>query len=120
MIHKMKLNPDPFKKIASGRKTIELRLWDEKRQLLNVGDTIEFENLEDESILTVTVTDLLRFDSFESLYSALSPESFGYSTNEVETASHTDMNAYYSIEEQEKYGVVGIKIELNNVVKANR
>lgn len=32
MTHYMKLNPEPFDKIASGKKTIELRLYDEKRK----------------------------------------------------------------------------------------
>ena len=30
--HKMKLQLKPFEKMVSGLKTIELRLWDEKRQ----------------------------------------------------------------------------------------
>lgn len=38
----MKLKDDPFNKIASGRKTIELRLYDKKRQAIKVGDRIEF------------------------------------------------------------------------------
>ena len=42
MIHKMNLNPEPFERILSGRKTIELRLNDEKRRLIKVGDKIEF------------------------------------------------------------------------------
>ena len=42
MVHYMRLNPKPFEKIASGRKTCELRLNDEKRKLISVGDTIIF------------------------------------------------------------------------------
>lgn len=47
MQHIMRLNPLPFKMIASGEKTIELRLNDEKRRLINVGDEITFINTED-------------------------------------------------------------------------
>ena len=37
---------NPFEQIKSGVKTIELRLYDEKRQALSVvGDTIIFTNL---------------------------------------------------------------------------
>ena len=43
-VHNMKLNPYPFEMIKSGQKTIELRLLDEKRQLIKVGDTIVFTN----------------------------------------------------------------------------
>ena len=32
MVHRMNLQPEPFEKIAAGRKTIELRLLDEKRR----------------------------------------------------------------------------------------
>lgn len=46
-IHRMKLNNKPFTMIKNGRKNIELRLYDEKRRKLNIGDEIIFENLED-------------------------------------------------------------------------
>lgn len=36
-IFEMKLRPDPFNRICSGEKTIEYRLHDEKRSLLNKG-----------------------------------------------------------------------------------
>ena len=42
MIHQMSLRPHPFEKIKLGEKTIELRLYDEKRKEIKVGDTIEF------------------------------------------------------------------------------
>ena len=34
MKHEMKLNNGPFEQIKNGTKTIELRLYDEKRKLL--------------------------------------------------------------------------------------
>ena len=46
MIHKMNLNPEPFEMIRNGQKTIELRLNDEKRRMINVGDMIEFTQTE--------------------------------------------------------------------------
>ena len=42
MLHKMKLNEDPFERIKNGTKTIEFRLFDEKRQQIKIGDQIEF------------------------------------------------------------------------------
>ncbi len=47
MIYNMNLNPEPFAMIAKGIKTIELRLYDEKRQLINIDDEIIFSNTED-------------------------------------------------------------------------
>ena len=49
MLHKMKLNSKPFESIKSGSKTIELRLNDEKRQQVSVGDFIEFSLTDDPS-----------------------------------------------------------------------
>ena len=47
MLHKMKLNEGPFERIKNGTKTIEFRLYDEKRQQIKVGDKIEFSKLPD-------------------------------------------------------------------------
>ena len=47
--HTMNLTPSPFKMIREGRKTIELRLYDEKRKAISIGDTITFCNTEDGS-----------------------------------------------------------------------
>lgn len=46
MTHKMRLNASPFYKIKNGEKTIELRLYDEKRRLMSEGDIIEFTNVQ--------------------------------------------------------------------------
>ena len=47
MLHKMKLNESPFEMIKNGTKTIEFRLYDEKRQGVKIGDKIEFSKLPD-------------------------------------------------------------------------
>ena len=47
MEHKMRLFESPFERIKSGKKTIELRLFDEKRQKLSIGDIVEFSKLPD-------------------------------------------------------------------------
>ena len=110
MIHKMKLNNDPFDNIKSGFKTIEMRLYDEKRRLIKVGDVIEFTNRITNEKISVYVIKLHLFNSFEELYKQFDKISLGYKENEE--ASANDMNVYYSKEEQEKYGVVGIEIKL--------
>lgn len=43
-MHQMRLHPEPFEKIKNGTKIIEMRLNDEKRQKVQIGDKIEFEN----------------------------------------------------------------------------
>ena len=46
--HIMNLTPAPLKMIREGRKTIELRLYDEKRKQISIGDIITFVNTEDD------------------------------------------------------------------------
>ena len=42
MTHEMRLDPTPFAAIARGDKTLELRLYDEKRKAIARGDLILF------------------------------------------------------------------------------
>ena len=109
MKHEMKLNNEPFECIKNGTKTIELRLNDEKRKLLTVGDYIDFTNRVTNEKLLVEVIDLFKYNSFKELYKHFNKIEMGYSINEE--ANPKDMENYYSKEEQEKYGVLGIKIK---------
>ncbi|MBQ8768406.1 MAG: ASCH domain-containing protein [Oscillospiraceae bacterium] len=109
-IHSMKLHADPFEKIKSGEKTIELRLYDEKRQQIKTGDCIVFTNTATGEQLYKTVKKLHLFASFEELYQNLPLLQCGYTAEDVATAHPDDMAQYYSAEEQEKYGVVGIEL----------
>lgn len=110
--HQMKLNNSPFESIKSGSKTIELRLYDEKRRLLKTGDLIEFTNLITGEKLKVKVTNLYIYDNFCQLYKNFNKTKLGYSKGE--TAKPEDMLNYYSIEEQKRYGVIGIELALLN------
>lgn len=111
MTHFMSLKPSPFNKIASGEKTFELRLYDEKRRLIGIGDRIEFTDTDDNTRhLIVTVKALHRFDSFKELYASLPLERCGYS--DPSKADPSDMDEYYPREKQENCGVVAIEIEL--------
>ena len=112
MTHSMKLHSAPFSMIKSGKKTIELRLLDEKRQKINAGDKIVFTNTETGETLAASVITMHRFRTFEELYRSLPLLQCGYTPEDVDTASPGDMEAYYSMEEQKKYGVVGIKLSL--------
>lgn len=113
MTHIMRLNPLPFKMIASGEKTIELRLNDEKRRKLNRKDLITFVNTEDNrKTLKTEIVNIYKFKSFEELYAVLPLLKCGYTKEDVKTATPEDMLAYYSAKQQEKYGVLGIEIKV--------
>ncbi len=108
--HAMKLTEIPFKKIATGQKTVESHLFDEKRQLIDIGDSIEFSQSSDSTkTISTQVTAIYRYASFKELFSDFPPECFGGTSKEFLIE---EICQFYSEEEQEKYGVIGIKIEL--------
>ena len=74
----MRLHKGPFELIKNGSKTIELRLYDEKRQMINVGDTITFENRSDGDKIKVKVIALHKYPNFEELYKHFDKVSMGY------------------------------------------
>lgn len=109
MIHEMRLNNEPFNKIKEGTKTVELRLLDEKRKTLRVGDKIIFTNRTNNEKIDVLVTNLFKADSFAPIYEKYSKVVMGY--NEKDDAKPEDMEEYYSKEEIKKYGCIAIEIE---------
>ena len=110
MIHYMNLVPTAFVKIADGNKTIELRLNDEKRQRINVEDTVVFNCSSTKDIITAQVSGLHKFSDFKELYNALPLEKCGYTVAELDTAHYTDMEQYYNKEQIKKYGALGIEL----------
>ena len=110
MKYSMQLHQGPFDGIKSGRKTIEMRLNDERRRNLKVGDTIEFTNRFTGDTLLVEVLNIYYYDTFKEIYLNFDKVSLGYKEDEV--ANPEDMNLYYTKEQQEKYGVIAIKIKL--------
>ena len=108
--HEMKLHASPFEMIKSGEKTIELRLFDEKRQQIRVGDRVVFTNTATGETLDAVVAKLHCFKSFEALYKSLPLLKCGYTEQDVDKAHPSDMEQYYCAEEQKKYGVVGIEL----------
>lgn len=109
MIHNMKLNDRPYNDIYFGNKDIEMRLYDDKRKLINVGDTITFTNIMTLDSFNVKVINLHRYNSFEDLYKFFDKKRLGYYDNE--TANCSDMEKYYTKDDIAKYGVIGIEIK---------
>ncbi|MBR3254649.1 MAG: methyltransferase domain-containing protein [Clostridia bacterium] len=112
MLYKMKLNESPFERMKNGTKTIEFRLYDEKRQQIKVEDQIEFSKLPDlEEKLLVDVTQLYRENTFEKLFRKL------YTDEEEIKRMTKGMYEIYSPEEEQQYGVLGIKIKVKKDFK---
>ena len=106
----MNLQPKYYGFIKDGTKRIELRLNDEKRRQIQLGDVIEFSKSEDDK-LRAEVIGLLRYNTFEDLF-----EDFDISI--LADASMTKgelldaLSEFYTPEKQAKYGVVGIRLKL--------
>lgn len=110
-IFEMKLRPDPFNRICSGEKTIEYRLHDEKMSLLNRGDYIRFTEIADEErTVLVEIVDIITAPSFV----ALEQKFIEMGQLLKKSFSLTRMRKYYSVEDEKKYGVIGIKIRVVN------
>lgn len=111
-IHTMRLDEAPYRSMERGEKTVEIRLNDAKRKLVQVGDIIVFfcddGNV---NILVTEVVSLRHFNSFRQLFeSELSARTgcSGMSTDDCVKS----MYKYYTKEEEMKEGVVGIGIEV--------
>ncbi len=108
--HIMRLNLDALELIKNGTKTIEMRLYDDKRQVISKEDYIIFISIDDENnTLKVKVKELYKYDSFDELYKDFDKIELGYNKDDI--ALPNDMEKYYSKEDIQKYGVLGIEIE---------
>lgn len=110
MKHEMGLQPNYFDYMKNGTKRIELRLFDEKRQRIRLGDIIEFTNPDGE-MLVVKVVGLLRYESFEKIFR-------DFDISMLADVSMTKqellevLNGFYPLEKQNEMGVVGIRVEV--------
>ena len=109
--YRMNLNPGPFEAIKNGRKTVEMRLNEEKRRFIDKGDYILFVNTETKEELHVKVQGRAEYPDFHELYANYDKVSIGYKEDEI--ASPDDMLEYYPPEKIKKYGALAILISLD-------
>ena len=108
---KVHLHPDVFSIVKDGVKDVEVRINDEKRRKLKVGDTLIFlkRPLEDESIKAIVVG-LKYYDNFSELVEDYDMKRIyleGYTKEEY----LKEMARFYTDKEQEEYGVVAIEFK---------
>lgn len=115
--HQWLLYESPFSQIRDGNKDIEVRLYDEKLQSVEVGDEIEFTLDKSDGIsLTRGVSKIEVFETFEELFSGHAPERYGLSNDMNLQEMSSNMDQYYSKELQAKFRkvsfhLVGTKID---------
>lgn len=112
MIYEMKLQPAYYDFMLKGTKRIEIRLNDEKRRNIKLGDKIKFlkEPLLNESF-EAEVIGLLNYRSFEDLIRDYDTSILSDNTVSKEEVLST-LSKFYSREDEDKYGVLGIRIIL--------
>ncbi|QDH22636.1 ASCH domain-containing protein [Saccharibacillus brassicae] len=112
MKHVMTLFPEYFNSTCSGRKQVEVRLNDEKRRVMNVGDTIQFECLPDRKrTVKAIVEELYKYETFEGLYQSIPFKDMdceGWTMKEMIDGTYE----IYTPEQERKWGVLGIRIRL--------
>ena len=113
MTHEMRLNQGPFDQVRAGSKTVELRLNDEKRKLLHVGDEIEFLERDTAQRFRVRITALQHAPTFVDLLSgAVSSTAAGFDPVWTPQQVSDWLRRFYSIEEEKANGVVGIEMKV--------
>lgn len=107
----MELQDKYFNYMLHGTKRIELRLFDEKRKKIKIGDLIKITNAINDEVFTVKVVGLLQYRTFEELFNDYSIEVLAdKKMNKYDLLS--ELEKFYPREKQEQYNVLGIKIEL--------
>ena len=112
MNHEMKLQPEYYNFILNGTKRIEIRLNDEKRQKIKIGDTIKFLKEPDlKESFSTRVVGLLRYNSFSDLF-----KDFDISILADKSITKEELlkvlEQFYTKKMQKEYGVLGIRIDL--------
>ena len=98
-----------FNLIQNNKKTIELRLYDEKRKLIKINDVITLICNETNEELKAKVIKLYRAKNFDELVKIINIENTGFRTlKELKD----NMLQFYTVEKQNTFGVLGIQIEL--------
>lgn len=108
-LFEMHLADKPFDAIYKGIKTVEVRLYDEKRKEIELNDAIIFYHQQSPlNYLIAKVIALHRYSSFEQLFaSELFSKTGSENLSPQEAVDY--MYNFYSKEQEEKYGVLAIE-----------
>jgi ASC-1-like (ASCH) protein len=114
-MHEMKIQPAYYEAILNGNKRIEIRLNDDKRQLIKIGDVINFKRADNlEENFDVIVIDLLYYPTFDEIINDLDIELIANNDSDKNDLKAL-LSKFYTKEDEQKYGVVGINFELRDI-----
>ena len=108
----MELQNAYYNYMLKGTKRIELRLYDEKRKNIKIGDIITVTNAQTNEEFEVKVVGLLQYSSFKEMFNDFDIEILADKSMTKEELMN-ELEKFYPIEKQKQYNVLGIRIELN-------
>ncbi len=112
MLHEMKLQAEYYNFILNGTKRIEIRLNDEKRQKIKIGDSIKFlKEPELKESFNAKVINLIKYKNFEDMFKDFDISVLADKTMTKEKLLNV-LEKFYTKEKQETYGVLAIVIDL--------
>lgn len=112
MEHHMGLYDKPFHSMKSGRKTVEVRLNDEKRRKLKIGDTIVFTKVPDSNeILTAEIIELRHYRTFREMYESIPAKEFDTVGDPIDEMVEQTYEVY-SLEQEQKWGTLAITVRI--------
>lgn len=105
---KIHLHPDVFEIVKLGKKNIEVRINDEKRRKLKIGDDLVFlKRPNDDEEIRAKVIGLEYYNLFSELVEHYDMERI-YLESFSKEEYLNEMKRFYTLEEQEEFGVVAI------------
>lgn len=108
-LHHMHVQENYYNQLKSGLKTVELRVNDEKRQSIKVGDTVIFKPQGfAQDALKMEVKNCIYAPSFDELLKQINEDALG-SVSKIEQL--VALNKFYEPEEVKVYGVLGMYLE---------
>lgn len=108
----MELQNAYYNYMLKGTKRIELRLYDEKRKNIKIGDIITITNAQTNEEFEVKVVGLLQYSSFKEVFNDFDIEILADKSMTKEELMN-ELEKFYPIEKQKQYNVLGIRVELN-------
>jgi len=115
----LRVYPFAYNKILGGQRKIDIRPYTPMLQVLRVGDTLEYENIETHTFLSREIKGIALFEDFETAIRMLPPEMIGYNDREE---IKVRIERMYPKEEASKYGVCALFIEepsIKHLMKIN-
>lgn len=108
----MHLNHQPFEQIKAGTKKIEIRLNDDKRSQLKMGEKVEFTDLKTNEKIITEVLSLERFQTFKELFKKYSGPIIGSPETESIEELDRENSEIYSRKQKKNFGALAIHLKV--------